>query len=118
MLPRAGFRQGVRERWREIDWWESQSEAATKLPHVTPRRSSNLIAGVSASDSMWNNGRENVGRLDGKIAVVTGAGSGIGQEAARAFAREGAIVGILDRNAPAVEATVREIGDSAFPLVA
>jgi NAD(P)-dependent dehydrogenase (short-subunit alcohol dehydrogenase family) len=58
-----------------------------------------------------------VGRLEGKVAVVTGAGSGIGQEAARAFAREGAIVGILDRNGPAVDATVAEIGDHAFPLV-
>ncbi|MCD6033236.1 MAG: family NAD(P)-dependent oxidoreductase [Thermomicrobiales bacterium] len=58
-----------------------------------------------------------MGRLEGKIAVVTGAGSGIGQEAARAFAREGAIVGLLDRNAPAVKATVQEIGGTAFPLV-
>ena len=58
-----------------------------------------------------------MGRLDGKIAVVTGAGSGIGQEAARAFAREGATVGILDRNAPAVAETVAEIGDAAYPLV-
>jgi NAD(P)-dependent dehydrogenase (short-subunit alcohol dehydrogenase family) len=59
-----------------------------------------------------------VGRLDGKVAVVTGAGSGIGQEAARAFAREGATVGLLDRNADAVHATVAEIGENAFPLVA
>jgi NAD(P)-dependent dehydrogenase (short-subunit alcohol dehydrogenase family) len=62
-------------------------------------------------------GGDAVGRLEGKIAVVTGAGSGIGQEAARAFAREGAVVGLLDRNAPAVEATVQEIDGSAFPLV-
>jgi NAD(P)-dependent dehydrogenase (short-subunit alcohol dehydrogenase family) len=55
--------------------------------------------------------------LDGKIAVVSGSASGIGQEAARAFAREGAIVGLIDRNAPALEATAREIGESAFPLV-
>lgn len=59
-----------------------------------------------------------MGRLDGKIAVVTGAASGIGQEAARAFAREGATVGLFDRNADPLHATVAEIGDQAFPLVA
>ena len=59
-----------------------------------------------------------MGRLDGKIAVITGAGSGIGQGAARAFVREGATVGLLDRNAEAVEATARELGERAFPLVA
>ena len=59
-----------------------------------------------------------MGRLDGKIAVITGAGSGLGQGAARAFVREGAIVGLLDRNAEAVEGTARELGERAFPLVA
>jgi NAD(P)-dependent dehydrogenase (short-subunit alcohol dehydrogenase family) len=58
-----------------------------------------------------------VGRLDGKIAVITGAGSGIGQGGARAFVREGATVGLLDRNAEALEATVAELGERAFPLV-
>jgi NAD(P)-dependent dehydrogenase (short-subunit alcohol dehydrogenase family) len=57
-------------------------------------------------------------RLAGKVAVITGGGSGIGQGAARAFVREGAVVGLLDRNAEAVEATAAELGANAFPLVA
>lgn len=59
-----------------------------------------------------------MGRLDGKITVITGAASGIAQAAAHAFVREGAIVGLLDRNAEGLEATAAELGERAFPLVA
>src|SRR4051812_24912991 len=58
-----------------------------------------------------------MGRLDSKICVITGAASGIGRGAARAFVREGATVGILDRNADGVHAVVAELGEQAFPLV-
>ena len=49
-------------------------------------------------------------RLASKVAVVTGAGSGIGEGTARAFVGEGASVGLLDRNEAAVTALAAELG--------
>ena len=49
-------------------------------------------------------------RLAGKIAIVTGAASGIGQAIAKSFAAEGARVAIADLNQPDAEATAVEIG--------
>lgn len=45
-------------------------------------------------------------RFTGKVAVITGGGSGIGQATARAFAREGATVVVAGRNADALQETV------------
>ena len=49
-------------------------------------------------------------RLDNKVAVVTGAASGIGKEIARAFVREGARVVIADLNQAGAEAVAAELG--------
>ena len=52
-------------------------------------------------------------RLEGKVCVITGAGSGIGQASARLFAKEGAIVVVADIDAKAARATVAGIRKSS-----
>src|SRR5688500_7331718 len=55
-----------------------------------------------------------MGELDGKVAVITGAGSGMAQAAARVFVREGARVLAADISGQQ-KATASELGDAAVP---
>ena len=45
-------------------------------------------------------------RLEGKVALITGAGAGIGRATAELFAREGARVAVADYDAAAAESTL------------
>ncbi len=47
-----------------------------------------------------------MGRLEGKVAVITGAGGGMGREAAIVFTEEGARVCAADVNLAAAQETV------------
>lgn len=49
------------------------------------------------------------GKLQGKVAIITGAASGIGKEIALAYAREGAAVAVADINQAAAQKTADEI---------
>ena len=57
-----------------------------------------------------------MGKLDGRVALITGSGAGIGRDSALAFAREGAAVAVVDVRAPRAEQTaelVRAEGGNA-----
>jgi len=56
------------------------------------------------------------GRLEGKHAIVTGGGSGIGRAAALRFAEEGARVAVFDLAGHAAEATAAECGGRGFAV--
>ena len=59
-----------------------------------------------------------VSRLDGRTALVTGAGRGIGLAISERLLADGARVMMLDRDAPAVEAAAKRLGGNARAIVA
>ena len=58
-------------------------------------------------------------RLQGKVAIITGAASGMGESTARVFAREGArllLTDVLDKEGEAVAASIKADGGEAIFL--
>ena len=77
-------------------------------------QSGSAVVGSSAPGaySDWTAGAEEriMGKLQDKIAIITGAASGIGQACAETFAREGAKVVIADIQDEAGELVAKEVG--------
>ena len=75
---------------------------------------------MAADASQWTSTSEHAAESDlpvlprsaGRVAIVTGAGSGIGQATARRLAAEGAKVGCVDLFAETAEATAAEINEA------
>jgi len=57
-------------------------------------------------------------RLDGRVAIVTGGGSGIGKATCRALAQAGAIVAVTDINGDAAKTVAAEIASNTAPAEA
>ena len=62
-----------------------------------------------------------MGKLDGKVAIITGATSGMGRDSAKLFAAEGAKVVVCGRNEERAKAVVDDIkadgGEAIFVIV-
>jgi rhamnose utilization protein RhaD (predicted bifunctional aldolase and dehydrogenase)/NAD(P)-dependent dehydrogenase (short-subunit alcohol dehydrogenase family) len=61
-------------------------------------------------------GKSNEKSLARQVAVITGGGSGIGAATARAMAKEGAEVALLDRDLDAAKAVAKKIGGKALAV--
>jgi len=59
-----------------------------------------------------------MGKLDGKVALITGGNSGIGLATAKLFAQEGAKVVITGRRQEALDQAISEIGGDAKAILA
>jgi 3(or 17)beta-hydroxysteroid dehydrogenase len=57
------------------------------------------------------------GRVEGKVAIVTGGGTGIGRATVLGLAAEGARVVVTDRDGESAEAVAREIGGGALAML-
>src|SRR3989475_9759132 len=77
---------------------------ARPAPHLRRRPSLNAMRSHRRLDDM--------GKLDGKIALVTGGSSGIGLAAAKQFVGEGAYVFITGRREPELASAVKELGNN------
>jgi len=80
-----------------------------------------LVSPILSTKPPVGKGRTVMGALQGRRAVITGAGSGIGRAAAMRLAAEGALVAALDVDKEAASATARQIaaaGGTAMALTA
>ena len=54
--------------------------------------------------------------IEGKVAVITGAASGMGRSTAALFAEQGALVAVTDINKAPLDAVVDEIAGAGYPV--
>jgi len=90
----------------------------TNADHPTAVADTDFMGLFERSKQVKSNKSDGEVRYDGKTALVTGAGNGLGRAYARLFARFGANVVVNDMNAEAAEKVVQEIKSNGGKAVA
>ena len=108
-------------RWRQdrcfdlsVDWRRANGLAGRRAALLNSDQGSWFAAGapfesVRSANKMTTK-EKYMGKLEGKIALITGGNSGIGLATAKQFVNEGAYVFITGRRDPELAAAVKEIG--------
>src|SRR6266849_5143863 len=100
--PRSTSTRMRGRRWPSFRSWRS-CRASTSSPTCPS-------ASARSRPTLSSEPRRHAMRLKNRVAVVTGAASGIGKEIARTFVREGAKVAIADLNQAGADAAAAELG--------
>jgi len=95
--------------------------AGKKIPKDIPPQKQDKQPGVESEmdpQPIYDNGKPGLGRLEGKVAIITGGDSGIGRAVAISYAKEGAnvVIAYLDEHGDAEQtaADVRKYGKEAL----
>src|SRR5262245_59615581 len=110
MQPRTGRYGGIRSRaataWRRTAVVRSVASRVAAVSNVYPH----------AERQNCQVRRKHMGKLDGKIALVTGGNSGIGLATTKEFVNEGAYVFITGRREAELARAVKEMGKNAIGI--
>src|ERR1700728_1139693 len=113
-MKTAQFRTADTDRrgWRQSSSRIDFAPPMCALPHSTPDSGGPMsrFSGASPNDQRRSLEGEIMGKLEGKVAVITGGSSGLALASARRFVEEGAWVFITGRRQEALDEAVSLIG--------